>query len=41
MTVTLDPYNNIINYLKNSDFFNKQELEDVFYNNANKVYFTV
>lgn len=32
-------YNKMISYIKDSNLFTKQELEDLFYNNASRVYF--
>ncbi|NLK12159.1 MAG: amidohydrolase [Candidatus Phytoplasma sp.] len=34
-----DTYENMINYLKNSDLFTKEELLNLFYENANRLYF--
>lgn len=39
MAARLNPYKEISNYLIESKIFTEQELEDVFYNNAHKIYF--
>lgn len=38
-TLARDSYQNLINYIVNSGTFAKNELEDIFYNTAQKVYF--
>ncbi|WP_234118272.1 amidohydrolase family protein [Clostridium hydrogenum] len=39
MTAALDEYSNLVSYLKDAKLFNERELEDIFYNNALRVYF--
>lgn len=38
-SATFNTYNELATWLENVDIFTKEELEDVFYNNAHKVYF--
>ena len=38
-TLARDSYENLINYVVYSGVFNENELEDIFYNTAQKVYF--
>lgn len=38
-TLAKDSYENLVNYIIKSGAFNKKELEDIFYNTAQKVYF--
>ena len=38
-SATFNTYNELATWLENVDIFTKEELEDVFYNNAQRVYF--